>query len=288
MSELPMLGSALLERYFGYGRMERSPFGAMLDAAQLYNRGAILNAKAEQATRMKRGEEVSYVDLEFHESREITARPTAEQRLNAKDGPDDEMLAMLGSASRRLAIVRAHDPLSYQVLEAYFGDSGSKWAGRKGQTRLSALIGFTVTGQQLRRRDERRNRGAKLDLSPEERMGNLVVQAESNAVLKAMVAQARVEALGLYRFAADLWAATAEPSPAVARVMAQRTLPAFAYPVDPRGSAQATAARVLALDIRGLLAYGRQHKTPQQRGESLVEYRNRLARGALDQRKAAS
>lgn len=206
-----MEDSYLLIRFFAEGRFERSHMGPMLENAEMYNQRAIRIAIAAQEKKRReaegKGEFITLVELEFRQPREITAQPTAEQRLSQRDGPDDELLEKLGAASRRLSIVRSVDPQSYRVLEAYFGDVGVKWAGTK-DGRITALLGLTQTGRAVLDGDKRKQRGAKLEVSDAKRMENLVWHSSDNAVVAKKISEARMEAMALIRRATDVWLAS--------------------------------------------------------------------------------
>jgi hypothetical protein len=169
---------ALLERYFSHGHEERSPMGGQLDHLEMF----------------------SY--REPH-SGVIDARPTREIRQNAKDGPDDGLLAILGAASRRLSVVRKTDPRSYAVLAAYYGDSGATYA-RGDHGRIGSLVHMTPSGQALVKRQKLKAKGSKVKVSDEQHMANA-----SDVTAVALKSNARTEAVAMLTKAHEAWGSTA-------------------------------------------------------------------------------
>lgn len=194
----------MLDRFFSHGREERSPMGAILDMAELYS----VHGPKERGPRTE--------EEQGHPrhcqcpacSDQLDAQPTAETRQNAKDEADHDTMRLLGSVSRRLAIIRQSDPKSHDVLAAYFGDAGAKW-GASEHGRINALLGLTETGKKILTKEKRKSRGAKLELSDEKRLENTVATSKANAVTKSLVAQARVEAMALFGRATEAWLRTA-------------------------------------------------------------------------------
>src|SRR5687767_11918072 len=125
-----------LAAYFADGRAERSIFGGMLDAAELYSH-------------------------HYHEAHSgvVDVQPTREIREVTREGPDDAQLQRIGRVSRRLSALGKQDPTSYTVLATWFGDAGVRYEGGPGG-RLDALLIMTATGKDLLRRMAKKERGS--------------------------------------------------------------------------------------------------------------------------------
>lgn len=136
-----------LEKALSIGSFERSIAGSILERARLF----------------------SVVDHHVREE-DITARPTAEVRYSAKEEPDSKLLEVYGRASRKLNRLAQVDPTGAAALVAYHGDAGSRW-GRGEFGRIGSVLHLTSAGRELSRR---RCSGAKLDLTPDQRIENEV------------------------------------------------------------------------------------------------------------------
>jgi hypothetical protein len=203
----------LLERFFSDGRSERSPLGGMLDAVERY--APRYHERFEP--------EVPIAPPKDHARNcwcelckpSLDAKPTAELKEATREGPDEERLSLLSHVSRRLSVVRKADPLSFQVLEAFYGDSGARWVARdKKFSRLDAVLKYTASGRAQIDRDKKKSRGAKLELSDDARLENIAADVE-NVVVKPRIDQARMEAVSLYDRACEAWNATAPARKAV-------------------------------------------------------------------------
>lgn len=197
-----------LTRYFGDARAERSPSGAILDVAELYS-------YREPVERMDYGDDPP-AGVELLER--LDAQPTRESRESSREGPDDERLIVLGVVSRRLAVVRRLDPLSFSVLAAFYGDQGALHArgdfGREG-----ALVQFTRSGKKLAKLGARRSRGSKRKATDGEHVANemIVSIARARSGLAAagageeggLIARGLAEARDLLARAARAWNSTA-------------------------------------------------------------------------------
>ncbi|MFM2416373.1 MAG: hypothetical protein RL385_1096 [Pseudomonadota bacterium] len=173
----------VLDRFFANPGAEHSPMGAMLDRAELYAvRGRVDTA--------------------------ITARPTAESHAVSDGGINDALLAVLGNVSRRLSTLRQVDPLSFRVIEAWFGDGGARHARSK-HGRIGAILHLTPTGRAIADRARKRERKPELRArSDAERLDAAASEAADCIPLKAMVNQARVEATALVLRASNAWIGT--------------------------------------------------------------------------------
>ena len=194
----------LLERYFSDGAAERSNAGGILDHLERYSVRHPKHARA-------RGPDAHHPSCICPEcTNEVTARPKAEVRERSKDGPDDSLVSLLGSVSRRLSVVRKADPTSYLVLAAWFGDAGARHAHLEGG-RLVALLVHTPTGKDAVARVRAKERGATRLRSDAERVQAALADAH-NVPLKDQVTRARVEAMALIDVACRAWVATAGPA----------------------------------------------------------------------------
>lgn len=94
----------------------------------------------------------------------ITACPVTTRQESARGAPDDHILSKFAVISRRLSLVRAQRVVWFQALEAFYGDSGQRWA-IEDQGRLFALYALTRSGKKLARWGEARSvigKGSKM------------------------------------------------------------------------------------------------------------------------------
>lgn len=262
---------AALSAYFGDGRAERSISGGILEHAELYSYREAKQPKDWVA-----------LGVDDHHanclcpicSEDITARPTAESRGGTKEDPesfDGHMASEKRRVGQRLSALLKLDPSAHAVLAMWFGDEGERaerTAQKGGVGRLDSLLTMTETGRAVLQRMFKAERGAKLDLTDQERMENAVAASGAKVNLKKDLAMARAEASALWSVACTSWLKTADWKACEATMAAAELRQA---PPERRD-----VQRVLDMDARGLRAYGVRLKAPQQPGESTSTYRRRV------------
>lgn len=150
-----------LHRYFRLGYFFKSTCGPMLDRAELFS-----------------------LPSEARRSKEpITARPTAEVKIQPKAEPRSEDLELFGRVSRRLSRVARRHALA---LEAYYGDAGSGAALRS--PRYGAIVSLFPLLKAWPEIAKRERKGSKLELTDQEIAQNLASRRESGADDKGEVA----------------------------------------------------------------------------------------------------
>lgn len=184
-----------LSWFFRQTLYERSTMGYLLERAKLFD----LQAPAAPPWPTIVDGEIVYGE------NEVTARPTAETREQSGHVPDDQELIRFAHVSRRIMQLKQRATVSADVLEAYLGSSGERWALTK-QGRIVAVYAHTATGKKLVRHSLEQNAksGAKLDLSPAERI-EVIVLGKADTGRREALARALREAEALLRAAICAW-----------------------------------------------------------------------------------
>lgn len=157
-SQITHRDDALLRWFFGPGQsaFERSPFGAILDRAELLRydsdacqdcTGGILDNGAWCPMCNGVG---SVPRVRRHSTRALTARPMTRDGSGQAAEPDDTHLRWYASVSRRLSHVERLDPACACAIEAYYGNHGARWAMTK-FGRFFALFPLVPAGKTLLR-----------------------------------------------------------------------------------------------------------------------------------------
>lgn len=141
-----------LDRFFQMGHFEKSTMGPMLERAELFS------------VRPKPDPELVRARLEREPWEppvgEITARPTAETRIDTKGEPDTSELVLIGRVTRTLSMLR---PRHRRALEAFFGDLGACCAGQPDEHpcgRIACLFTLTAQGLTIVRRERKASKVA--------------------------------------------------------------------------------------------------------------------------------
>lgn len=172
---------SLLEKFFSYGRADKSPMGPMLDRAELYSR-------------------------QFQEPHagKIDVRPRLSSQSSSNvSGPDDVEVYILGHVSRRLSVVRKFNPRANLVLAAFYGDIGAKW-GRRAEGRLVSIIILTDAGRKMLKRESKKTH---IEMSADLQVENAVGSKDIST--KSLFDVAMRQARGLYDEACSAWDSTA-------------------------------------------------------------------------------
>jgi hypothetical protein len=215
-TEIKPRDEAILGWYFGPGQLQfhRSTFGAQLERARTFGHdseacvdccgtgftcsGARLTQPEDDDTcprcwgagviarRRRNGERgprpgQRWEDYLVARENALTARPTAELRIESGIEPDHETLMRMARVVKRLARV---DPRTKLVLLAYYGDVGERWARTK-LGRVLALYPLTPAGLKLLRMGEERS---VVELPPHER----IATEASNQLLQPKIVRGKL------------------------------------------------------------------------------------------------
>lgn len=189
------------------GRCEKSTMAGIINRLDTYRVDRLPDPEIQKAWRDRKPNEPW--------PGEVTARPTAEVRNPGKRDNDSEAdMLRAGRVSRRLAEM---EPEHRRVFEAYFGDVAAKWQASEKKAvsrigRLGALLSLVPSGRKLLERERRRNHGAKLRLTDDQRIENTVVASEGQPEQqeKSLITKALEEAQEALELAAVAWNATAQ------------------------------------------------------------------------------
>jgi hypothetical protein len=86
----------------------------------------------------------------------LTAKPTKSNAGSNAKAPENFALTTYAFVSRRINLMQVFAPVSVQVLAAYFGDSGYRWAQQDGRGRIFPVIALTKAGATLIKRSQGR------------------------------------------------------------------------------------------------------------------------------------
>jgi hypothetical protein len=82
----------------------------------------------------------------------LTARPKASASHSSGKTPADKTLTRYASISRRINRLQEAHPESVQILAAYYGNAGTRWAQTDGYSRMFPVIALTIPGATLIKR----------------------------------------------------------------------------------------------------------------------------------------
>lgn len=109
----------------------------------------------------------------------LTARPKSASGRSSGKTPADKTLTRYASISRRINKLQERRPESVQILAAYYGNAGTRWAQTEGYTRLFPVIVLTDPGATLVKRAHDRHlfqegeRNTGVPLLAHEQLGRL-------------------------------------------------------------------------------------------------------------------
>jgi hypothetical protein len=167
--EMPDTQEKALVWYFGIGQsaFEKSTCGSMLDALERDSCTSKLCSTCK-GVGIKGGDDYAapgYGDwcqkclgtgslpVAMRRSKHaLTARPKAVSSSSNAKTPSDKTLTKYASISRQVNRLQETKPESVQILAAYYGNAGTRWAQTEGYTRIFPVIVLTKPGEMLVKR----------------------------------------------------------------------------------------------------------------------------------------
>lgn len=170
LAEMPNNEAADLTWFFGPGsvKFERSTCGSMLEAME---RDSCESKKCSQC----KGQGILGIGMDVTETgygdycsrcngtgslpvaskrskNVLTARPKSQSGGGYGKTPNDKTLTRYASISRRINRLQETDPESVQVLAAFYGNAGTRWAQTEGYSRVFPVLVLTQAGRTILKR----------------------------------------------------------------------------------------------------------------------------------------
>lgn len=86
----------------------------------------------------------------------LTAKPKTQSHSGNGKTPDDRTLTKYASVSRRINRLQEINPVSVQVLAAFCGNAGTRWAQTENYSRIFPVLSLTQAGATLLKRSQNR------------------------------------------------------------------------------------------------------------------------------------
>jgi hypothetical protein len=217
----------------GQCEFERSPCGAMLDALERESCTSITCKRCRGEGII--GSDRDFTDPEYSQwcsscggtgslpvtlrksKSALTAKPTKTNLGSNAKAPDNWALTTYAVVSRRINLIQVFAPVSVQVLAAYFGDSGSRWAEQDGHGRIFPVIALTKAGATLIKRSQGRgmlqDQESDVPKDAHEQLGqlHLINQIQPDPNRTRLFAAGFSQAEALYDQALENWHKSGQP-----------------------------------------------------------------------------
>jgi len=146
----------------------------------------------------------------------LTARPKSQSSSGVAKTPSDKTLTRYASVSRRVKRLQERAPESVQILAAYYGNAGTRWAQTPGYTSLFPVIVLTQAGISLIKRYSTKEvlqfvwSGSAADQDAHEQLGQMygLNKAKQDSNITKLFQEGFLQAEKLVELATVDWLAT--------------------------------------------------------------------------------